>query len=144
MEIRVIITVIVVVIIIIAMLRTTENFTDEIRSKELVNQPKHDVCKPTGHNNSGLFFESDYNYDIDRDRRCVAQISNDKKNFRELVITGNAFRDGRTRQVGVYDRLNIYGELCIGNEKEQVCINMNDLKGLGRIVKNSEVGAGAF
>jgi len=93
---------------------------------------------------NGLYLEGNYNYSVDRDRENVAQISNDRHNFRELVITGNAFRDKKTRQVGIYDKLNVYGELCVGTEREQVCVNMNDLKKIGRVVKNEAVGAGAF
>jgi len=108
-----------------------------------LNKPFY-VEPSSGLYTGGLYLEGQYNYDADRNRQHISQISNDTNNFRELVITGNAYRDGKTRQVGIYDKLNVYGELCVGNEREKVCMGMNELKNIGKLVTNEPVGAGAF
>ena len=108
-----------------------------------LNKPFY-VEPSSGLYTGGLYLEGQYNYDADKNRQNISQISNDTNNFRELVITGNAYRDGKTRQVGIYDKLNVYGELCVGNEREQVCMGMNELKNIGKLVTNQQVGAGAF
>lgn len=44
-----------------------------------------------------------------------AEISNDTGKYKELMIVGNKSADNKTSQVGVWDRLNVHGDLTVDN-----------------------------
>jgi hypothetical protein len=45
----------------------------------------------------------------------VSEISNDTGNYKQLMIIGNKSGDSKTRTVGIWDRLNVYGSLGVGS-----------------------------
>ena len=56
----------------------------------------------------------------------TSEISNDTDGFKKLMIVGNKSAGG-VRKVGVWDRLDVHGQFCIGG-LSPTCINQNELK----------------
>lgn len=57
------------------------------------------------------------------DKKDGAEISNDTGQFKQLMIVGNKAA-GKERRVGIWDRLDVHGQFCIGN----TCINEHHLR----------------
>jgi hypothetical protein len=59
------------------------------------------------------------------DKTDASEIANDTNVFKQLMIVGNKSAGG-PRTVGVWDKLNVNGELCLN----KVCVGKNDFKKL--------------
>jgi hypothetical protein len=55
-----------------------------------------------------------------------SEIANDIGGFKKLMIVGNKSGDGNTRKVGIWDQLDVHGNLCINN----TCLTESELTNL--------------
>ena len=76
-------------------------------------------------NNNKLLFSTKWTGFPD-DKPNGAEISNDTDGFKQLMIVGNKSAGG-VRTVGVWDKLNVNGQLCVGSK----CVDENSFGGGG-------------
>ena len=55
----------------------------------------------------------------------TSEISNDTSDYKQLMIIGNKSGDGKTRATGVWDRLNVHGNLFVDNDTKTNSIGRN-------------------
>ena len=82
--------------------------------------------------------------DFSKAGKDKSEISNDTKNFKQLMILGNRSAGG-ARKVGIWDKLDVNGDLNVTNNLavksqiciDNVCISKNDLKNIKNLIKIS-------